>query len=437
MFTREIIISIVLFVSFVVTAAIVVLLEDKYKLIKKIGAVLSCYVIGVILGNFGIFPDTTAAYDAFLHDLGTASIPFDRIKELFAAGEVTRSDVTRNAISFMQDQMATISVLIALPLILFSMDIRKWFSQAKHAMTSLLIGLFTVLLMIFIGYFLFRGGLDRAGDIGGLLVGVYTGGTPNMAAIKTALEIPNEIYIMTHTYEMFLGAIYLIFIFSIGQRTFELFLPKYKAPKKDSTIDVKEMELEKNLQEDYESYEGFFRKSNILPLLAALGLSILILGVSFGLGQLFPNSYMNTVVVLSLTALAIGASFIPKVKQIRKTFQLGMFIILIFCISVASMADVRKLADISLNLFYFVGVAMFGSHLLHAFIARFFKIDADTVIISGSALICSPPFVPVVAASLKNRDVIMTGLAVGIAGYAVGNFLGVFVAEILNSGILG
>jgi uncharacterized membrane protein len=76
---------------------------------------------------------------------------------------------------------------------------------------------------------------------------------------------------------------------------------------------------------------------------------------------------------------------------------------------------------------------MFGSHILHAVIARFFKIDADTVIISGSALICSPPFVPVVAASLKNRDVIMTGLAVGIAGYAVGNFLGVMVAGILNT----
>ena len=57
---------------------------------------------------------------------------------------------------------------------------------------------------------------------------------------------------------------------------------------------------------------------------------------------------------------------------------------------------------------------MLGFHILHVFIAELFKIDADTVIISGSALICSLPFVPV------------------IAGYAVGNYLGVLIAVILK-----
>ena len=69
---------------------------------------------------------------------------------------------------------------------------------------------------------------------------------------------------------------------------------------------------------------------------------------------------------------------------------------------------------------------------MHVFIAKLFKIDADTVIISGSALICSPPFVPVIAGALKNREIILTGLTVGIAGYAVGNYLGVLIAFILK-----
>lgn len=249
-----------------------------------------------------------------------------------------------------------------------------------------------------------------------------------MAAIKTALGVPNEIYIMTHTYEMLLGGIYLVFIFSIGQRVFLTFLPPYKSTVSESTKFDQD-----NLQEQYESYKGIFSKKILLPLLAAFGLSIVILGISFLAGQLVPTEYSTTTIVLMVTSLGVGLSFIPKINSIKMTYQLGMYIILIFCISVASMADASKLANISPNLFYFVGFAMFGSHILHAVIARFFKIDADTVIISGSALICSPPFVPVVAASLKNRDVIMTGLAVGIAGYAVGNFLGVMVAGILNT----
>ncbi|MCF6333403.1 MAG: DUF819 family protein, partial [Draconibacterium sp.] len=95
---------------------------------------------------------------------------------------------------------------------------------------------------------------------------------------------------------------------------------------------------------------------------------------------------------------------------------------------------------VSFDLFYYVGLAMFGSHILHVLIARIFKIDADTVIISGSALICSPPFVPVVAAALKNKEIILTGLVVGIAGYAIGNYLGIGVAYLLewalNSGLV-
>jgi uncharacterized membrane protein len=59
-------------------------------------------------------------------------------------------------------------------------------------------------------------------------------------------------------------------------------------------------------------------------------------------------------------------------------------------------------------------------------------LDADTVIILGSALICSLPFVPVIAGALKNREIILTGLTVGIAGYAVGNYLGVLIAFILK-----
>jgi uncharacterized membrane protein len=61
-----------------------------------------------------------------------------------------------------------------------------------------------------------------------------------------------------------------------------------------------------------------------------------------------------------------------------------------------------------------------------------FKIDADTLMISSTALICSPPFVPVVAGALKNRQVILSGLTVGIIGYAAGNYLGYLMAQILQ-----
>lgn len=412
-------------IFFVFAPIIIIYLEGKYKVVRKIGAVLLCYGVGIIIGNVGLFPTPSQDYLDILK--GLVSLPFNEAKELLAAGKITQGDVTRNTISFLQDQFSSITIMLCLPLILFSLDVKKWFKMAGSAMTSLLIGLFTVLVMIFAGYFIFRGSIDEIWKVSGMLVGVYTGGTPNMAAIKTALNISQEIYILTHTYEMMLGAIYLVFIFSIGQRVFLWFLPPFKSPE---TGDLKIEKL--NLEEDMESYDGIFTKKIFLPLLGAFGLSVLILGISFVIGSLFSEEFKSAAIVIMVTTLGIAFSFIPRVKRIKKTFQLGMYFILIFCLAVSSMADISKLANISMNLFYYVGFAMFGSHILHAFIAKFFKIDADTVIISGSALICSPPFVPVVAASLKNKEVILTGMIVGIAGYAIGNYLGVAVAYILK-----
>ncbi len=373
---------------FLLAPVIVLILEGKYSAVKKVGAVLICYVLGAIVGNIGILPEGAYEY---------------------------------------QDWFTQLTVPIALPLILFSMDVKKWLAYAGSAIKSLLLGLFTVIAMIFLGFWIFKGSIDEIWKVAGMLTGIYTGGTPNMAAMKTALNVDTEIYLMTHTYEVALGAIYLIFILSIGQRVFLLFLKPFK---KAETGDIKVGKLD--LEEEYESFEGIFKKKTFLPVLAAMGLSLLIFAVSYGLSTLFPQEFSTAAIILLITTFGIAASFVNKINRIKKTFQTGMYIILIFCVVVSSMADVRQLVDISFDLFWYVALAMYGSHLLHAFLARFLKIDADTVIISGSALICSPPFVPVVAGALKNRDVILTGLVVGIAGYAVGNYLGVLIAYLLR-----
>jgi uncharacterized membrane protein len=47
------------------------------------------------------------------------------------------------------------------------------------------------------------------------------------------------------------------------------------------------------------------------------------------------------------------------------------------------------------------------------------------------ALVNSPPFVPMIAAAMGNRDAMVTGLTIGLVGYAVGNYLGVLLAQFL------
>ena len=377
-----------LIILFVLTPILVIYLEGKFSIIKKVGAVLICYGVGLIVGNMDVLPQGADSY---------------------------------------QNLLTEITIPLALPLILFSIDVKSWFKMARKAMLALITGLVSVVLIVILGFFVFRGSIENSWQVAGMLIGVYTGGTPNMAAMKTALNVSQELYIMTHTYDLALSAVYLVFILSIGQKVFSWFLPKFKA-ERESEIQTNEL----NPEEDFESYEGIFKKNTLIPLLGALGLSIAILGVSYLISLLVPKDYSTAVIILLITSFGIAFSFVPKIKAIKKTFQLGMYLILIFCLTVASMADISKLSNISFALFYYVAFAVYGSHIIHIALARIFKIDADTIIISASALICSPPFVPVVAGALKNRQVILTGLVVGIAGYALGNYLGVAIAYLLR-----
>ena len=139
------------------------------------------------------------------------------------------------------------------------------------------------------------------------------------------------------------------------------------------------------------------------------------------------------VVILSITSLGIAASFVKRVREIKTSYDAGMYLVYIFSMVVASMADLSKLnLSGGVYLLLYITFAIFISLAIQLLLSRLFKLDADTVLISSVSLINSPPFVPLVAAAMKNKNVIITGLTVGLVGYAIGNYLGYIISLILS-----
>jgi uncharacterized membrane protein len=139
------------------------------------------------------------------------------------------------------------------------------------------------------------------------------------------------------------------------------------------------------------------------------------------------------VTVLSITTLGILASLIKSVNKIEKTFQLGMYLILVFSLTVASTSDLRTMFGKGmLDLILFITWCYFGSMILHLILAKIFRIDADNFLITATAFVFSPPFVPLVANALKNKDVIVTGITGGVIGYLLGNYFGATLAYFLK-----
>jgi uncharacterized membrane protein len=75
---------------------------------------------------------------------------------------------------------------------------------------------------------------------------------------------------------------------------------------------------------------------------------------------------------------------------------------------------------------------IFTSLALHVALCRLTDIDRDTTVITSTAALFGPAFIGPVSVRLGNRGVFVSGLMSGLVGYAVGNYLGLFVAWTLS-----
>lgn len=423
---KNMLIAASLIVFYLTTPFLLIYLTRKISFLNRLGAVVLAYISGLILGNTGILP---AASPEFKKLLGTrAHMPTEEFNTLMESSAVTQLDETVNQISGIQDILMTVMILIAIPLLLFSLDLKKWIKLAKGAILSLVLAIVSVLIVIFAGYFIFKGSIAEPEKVAGMLVGVYTGGTPNLAAIGTALNVNAETFLLTHTSDLIVGSVTLFFLMTFAQKVFHVFLPKfqmvYKAENKFQLNDE---------PKDFEDFEPLFKKKNIPDFLKSLAASVIIVAIGGGLSLLVPKPNDTIVAILTITTLGLGASLITPIHNLRNSFQFGMYLIIVFSLVVSSMANLSNmLKPESTQLFYYVAMVVIGSMAIHVGLARIFKLDADTTIISITALTYSPPFVPTVAGALKNREVIISGLTIGILGYAFGTYLGIFVRTILK-----
>lgn len=379
---------IMLCLIFCIAPAGVLWVCKRVSFLGKIGPVLLLYILGVIIGNIGIKPE---------------------------------------GMSTLQDIMSSAMVPLAIPMMLFGCTFRL--RETKQQLKALVTGLTAVVIAVIIGYLIFGHNIDEGAKIGGMLTGVYTGGTINLAALKTMLGVRNETYILLNSYDMLVSFLYLTFLLTIGIKLFRKFLPF----KPDALEHGSYARVIKENQENEGDYSQLFTKAGMKDAGRLLGITLLICAISGGVAMLLPESMFMVIFILMLTTLGLICSFIKPIHNLKHSYNIGMYFIYIFCIVVASMADLTNLnLTGSLNLLAYLLFVVFGSLGIQALLARLFKIDADTMVIASVTFINSPPFVPMMAAAMKNRRVLVTGLTLGIIGYAVGNYIGFLISELLK-----
>ncbi len=312
--------------------------------------------------------------------------------------------------------LSEVGILFAIPLLLYSTNLLHWMRYAK----SSLLGFFICALSGFIGVsvaaYFFKDRIDEIWKIAGMLYGVYTGGTANMQAVGIALQTQESNFVLLNAADVFTCGIYLLFLTSVAHHFFGLFLRKF-----DGVTNP----LESLYQE-----KGQFKWADSLK---GIGLTIGIVALSLGITWLiFGNITQATVLLLLLNTLSIAASFSKTIRHWQGTFETGEYFLLAFCVAVGMLADFKQILLEGGNMITFVAFALSATIFMNVVLSSLFNIDRDTMIITHTAGIYGPPFVGQVATAIGNRELIFSGMAMGLLGFALGNYCGIGLAYFLK-----
>ncbi|MEI6386575.1 MAG: DUF819 family protein [Spirochaetota bacterium] len=388
-------ISALMVLFYLLFPALIIKLCARWKLAGQIGPVLLCYLGGIAFGNIGILP---------------------------------------KGVSGFQDTLGSAFVALGISMMLMTFDVGEWKATAGKAILSFALACVAIIFVAWLGLRIFGNSIPEAWKVAGMAIGVYTGGTPNMAAIRTALGTSSDTFILMNTYDALLSFLYIVFCATLAQRVFGLILPAFRLPAGTGSGngELSASPSGKETAEGVGDYRGIFAPRVMLPLARNFLLALAIAGLSIGLSGLVPKDWSTALAILSITTLSIALSFIPKIRATPKGFPAGMYLIYAFSTVIASMVDFSAFSSVNWPMLGFVTLCVFGGMTVHGLLCAIFRIDVDTFILTSVSAICSPPFVPVVASAIRNRHLLLAAITTGIIGYAVGNYLGIGFAFLVR-----
>ncbi len=320
------------------------------------------------------------------------------------------------------------AIAIAIPLLLFSANLKELRKLSKKVLLSFGSVVVSVVLVSSIVFFLYGIHLDDGAAFSAMAIGVYTGGTPNLNALGSIFRLSADQIGVANFSDILIGAIFYIFLLVLAKPLFSLILPKRQT----------ELYLKQSSEVMNPDVIHFRDITNKKPIVYSLLLAILMALLSaligiliFILGGSQEGTMMDILVptlLIGVTVLGILASFHQRVREVKGSNIVGQYFILVFSFGIASAIDLNQLSNAFGQVLLLFSLITVGTMILHIVFSKLLRIDAECTIITLTAGLYGPAFIPAMTKQLKNDALTVPGLLCGSLGYAIGTFLGLLLS---------
>lgn len=352
---------------------------QRYKAIKSLGPALTIIIMGIILSNLKVVPVSTELY-------GTIS---------------------------------TYAIPISMTIMLMSVDLKEMTKLSREPLIAIFVAVLTVSIMAFLFGLVFAEKISEGWKVAGMFVGTYTGGSANLTAIGTGLNVSRQTLAAANAADYVIGVPTLIFMFALPA-----ILKNSKKFKKLWPYHVEESELEDCQNEEFmESKEW-----SIKDIAWMLAIGFVVTEVSTILAGYFNSSFSSAARILLVTTISIIIAQLKPVKKLKGNLDLGLFVALFFLCTIGFSVDIKEFLGSTFTITLYCFSIIFASFVFHLGITRLLKIKYQYVILSIVGAIADGPTSALVAASAKWNSLVSVAVVMGVIGGVLGNYAGISVA---------
>jgi uncharacterized membrane protein len=355
---------------------------ERFERFKKLGAAAASILLAMVLSNAGIIPGDSPVYDFF----------------------------------------TGYGVLAGTVLILLSVDLSSIRAAGSTMAKSFLVGaLGSVVGAMAMGFVLHPALAGDTYKLSGQFAATYVGGGVNFAAIGHAFDTAGELFTAGIAADVIITAFWLVACLAAP-----IFLRA-----NGGRADGRQTQEITSAGPDEGLHRKLFSSGNPVALgdlgtLAALTVSCI--WVSTLLSERLPSIPS----VFWLTSMVLVLAQLPSVKSLTGSTVIGNYLILLFLACNGAKSVIAKIVEVGPEVFYFASgtVAIHGMVIFG--VGTLLRIDGGTLAVASQANVGGATHAMAIATARGFDNRILPGVAVGILGVALGNYLGLAVGTLMR-----
>jgi len=316
------------------------------------------------------------------------------------------------------------AIAIAIPLLLFSSNLLETKKLSNKVLKSFGSLVFSAVVVSALVFYIYGRTIDYGGELSGMAIGLYTGGTPNLNALGNIFKLDGTVIGIANLSDMVIGAVFYLFLL-LGCKPL---LSKFLKTEADTSYTTSELSVQNIDELDLTKFSISYRLMKMIAL--ALGMAVIggVIGIIIWMITGSVDGTMIDILVptlmITVTVLGIAGSFNKSIRETSGMSVVGQYFILVFSFALASSLDFTQFKGLFGDIIMLYGAITIGVFILHVLISKFIKIDADCTMVTLTAGVYGPAFVPAITKQIKNDSLTAPGLIIGSIGYAIGTFLG-------------